>query len=174
MAPRLRRARAEDVPALTRLAADSFVDAFAHLYSAEDLAAFLAEQKSEAATAALIANPRMLVQLADDDGRLRGFCVLGLECGWPDHARGDRVMELKQLYLAGDTTGQGIGGALMDWAMGECAARGADEVQLSVYSGNHGAQRFYARHGFAKVADTTFRVGRQIDHEFLFARMLGG
>ena len=45
-------------------------------------------------------------------------------------------------------------------------------MQLSVWSGNDGAQRFYARHGFAKVADVTFRVGEQIDEEFLFARMI--
>jgi ribosomal protein S18 acetylase RimI-like enzyme len=45
-------------------------------------------------------------------------------------------------------------------------------MQLSVWSGNEGAQRFYARYGFAKVADVTFRVGEQVDHEFLFSRML--
>jgi diamine N-acetyltransferase len=45
-------------------------------------------------------------------------------------------------------------------------------MQLSVWSGNVDAQRFYARHGFAKVADVTFRVGAQIDHEFLLARRL--
>ena len=56
--------------------------------------------------------------------------------------------------------------------MAEAAARGADEVQLSVWSGNHGAQKFYARYGFSKVADITFLVGEQMDEEFLFARML--
>jgi len=63
---------------------------------------------------------------------------------------------------------------LMDWAMAVAAERNADEMQLSVWSGNDGAQRFYARYGFAKVADITFRVGEQLDEEFLFARMLSG
>jgi len=83
-------------------------------------------------------------------------------------------MELKQLYTAAGATGGGIGAALMDWAMAEFAARGADEAQLSVYSGNDGAHRFYQRYGFEKVADITFKVGEQLDPEFLFARMLGG
>ena len=48
----------------------------------------------------------------------------------------------------------------------------ADEVQLSVWSGNHGAQRFYARYGFEKIADVTFKVGEQIDDEFLLAKLL--
>ena len=169
---KLRPAAAADVPALARLAADSFVGAFAHLYSAADLAAFLAEHKSEAATAALVADPDGRLQVAERDGALIAYCKIGFDCGWPEHARGQRVMEFKQLYAAPEATGGGAGTALMDWAMSEFAARGADEVQLSVWSGNHGAQRFYARYGFAKVADVTFRVGAQIDAEYLFAKLL--
>ena len=48
----LRPATMADVPALTALAVASFVDAFGHLYSKADLAAFLSVAKSEAATAA--------------------------------------------------------------------------------------------------------------------------
>ena len=57
-------------------------------------------------------------------------------------------------------------------SLDEARSRGADEMQLSVWSGNDGAQRFYARYGFAKVADIYFMVGKQADEEFLFARML--
>ena len=62
--------------------------------------------------------------------------------------------------------------ALMDWALAEAGALGADEIQLSVWSGNTDAQRFYQRYGFARVADTHFWVGEQCDEEFLFARMI--
>ena len=168
----LRAATSADVPALSRLAISSFIDAFGHLYSPADLAAFIAEALSEAPIAAELANRARLYRLAEQDGALLAFCKLGLTCGFPAHARGQSVLELKQLYAASAATGQGIGGALMDWAMGEFAARGADEVQISVYSGNHGAQRFYARYGFEKVADITFKVGEQLDPEFLFARLL--
>ena len=51
-------------------------------------------------------------------------------------------------------------------------AFGADEIQLSVWSGNDGAQRFYRRYGFEKVADIDFWVGQQRDEEHLFAKML--
>ena len=78
----------------------------------------------------------------------------------------------QELPAASAATGMGIGTQLMDWAMAEFAARGADEVQISVYSENHGGHRFYARYGFEKVADITFKVGEQLDPEFLFARML--
>jgi ribosomal protein S18 acetylase RimI-like enzyme len=167
----LRDANPADVPAISRLASEAFIAKFGHLYSAENLNLFLTESLSEAAIADEMADPSRLYQLsADESGALLGFAKIGLTCGFPDHARGSRVMELKQLYTAPDATGQGIGAALMDWAMDQFAARGADEVQISVYAENHGAHRFYARYGFEKVADITFRVGDHIDPEFLFAQ----
>ena len=168
----LRPATAADTAALSRLGTESFVAAFGDMYSPQDLAAFLAETKSEAAIAAQIADPAGPIQLAVRSGQMLGYCKLGLGCSWPEFARGKRVMELKQLYLDAAATGLGIGGLLMDWAIAECTAHGADEIQLSVFSGNLGAQRFYVRYGFEKVADVTFRVGQQIDHEFLFSRMV--
>lgn len=168
----LRNARIADIPALSQLGIASFVDKFGHMYTAKDLSDFLEQAFSYAAIAAEIANPSGLYQLAERDGALLAYCKLGLTCGFPDHARGQTVLELKQLYTAPGLMGGGIGTTLMDWAMAEFAARGADEVQLSVWSGNHGAQRFYARYGFAKVADITFKVGAQMDEEFLFARLL--
>jgi diamine N-acetyltransferase len=168
----LRAATAADIPALSELATSSFVAKFGELYSAADLAAFQADNLSEPAIAAELANPDRIYQLAECGGALAGYAKIALSCGFPEHARGSRVMELKQLYAAAGATGGGIGAALMDWAMGEFAARGADEAQLSVYAYNHGAHRFYQRYGFEKVADITFKVGEQLDPEFLFAQLL--
>jgi ribosomal protein S18 acetylase RimI-like enzyme len=167
----LRPACDADIPALSRLAIDAFVAKFGPLYTEQDLTTFLTESLSEPAIAAELANPDRVYRLAEQDGVLLGYCKIGLTCGFPEHARGQRVMELKQLYTAPDATGMGIGGKLMDWAMGEFAARGADEVQISVYAYNDGGHRFYRRYGFDKVADITFRVGEQLDEEFLFAQL---
>ncbi len=168
----LRAATGADVPALSRLATDSFVSKFGHMYSAKDLTDFLEEAMSERAIAAELANPARLYRLAEREGALAAYCKLGLTCGFPEYARGAKVLELKQLYTAPGQMGGGIGTALMDWAMAEFETRGADEVQLSVWSGNLGAQKFYARYGFEKVADITFRVGEQLDEKFLFAKRL--
>jgi diamine N-acetyltransferase len=172
MALAYRPVRPDDAAALARLGAESFVVKFGALYQPEDLAAYLDEAHSPAAVHAEIASPARLYRLAEDGGALVGYCKLGLVSGFPEHARGARPIELKQLYTAPLRTGQGIGAALLGWALAEARERGFDEMQLSVWSGNVDAQRFYARHGFAKVADVTFRVGAQIDHEFLLARRL--
>ncbi|MCT2399037.1 GNAT family N-acetyltransferase [Novosphingobium mangrovi (ex Huang et al. 2023)] len=168
----LRLANPADAADLARLGAHSFTVKFGHLYRPEDLHGFLAEAHTEAKAAKEIADPKMRVILAEQDGRLLGYCKLVMACGWPEHARGERAIELKQLYTDPETTGQGIGARLMDWALEEARRFGADEIQLSVYSDNPGAQKFYRRYGFEKAADIHFMVGEQRDEEFLFAKVL--
>lgn len=168
----LRKATPADAAALAELGERSFIVKFGHLYRPEDLENFLAGSHTEAKAAKEIADPQMRVMLAEQDGRLLGYCKLVMACGWPEHARGAQVIELKQLYTDPEATGQGIGARLMDWALAEAARFGADEVQLSVYSDNPGAQKFYNRYGFEKAADIHFMVGEQRDEEFLFAKVL--
>ena len=168
----LRLATAADVPALAALGRDSFVAKFGDLYQPDDLAAFLAQSHADPVVAEQVADPQMRIVLAERDGAQAGYCKLWLDCAWPEHARGVKAIELVQFYTAPGATGGGIGAALMDWALAEARDFGADEIQLSVWSGNDGAQRFYRRYGFEKIADIDFWVGQQRDDEFLFAKML--
>lgn len=167
---KLRPATPADVPALARLGRESFVAAFGHLYSEANLNAFLEMVYSEAAVRGEVAGEDCIHRLADDGERLLGFVKLCHPSWYADDSpTGMRnPIALGQLYTQPDTTGQGIGAALMDWAIAEARARGHDAVQLSVWAGNHGAQRFYQRYGFAKVADIDFWVGDHRDDEYLF------
>jgi len=168
----LRAPTPADIPALSLLGVAAFVHKFGDLYRPEDLMPFLRDTHGEAALARALADPQARYQVAERNGVLVGWARLALAAPFPEHARGARPMELKQLYTAPNAQGHGIGAALMDWAMAEFAALGADEVHLSVWQHNPGAQRFYRRYGFAPVAEVTFRVGQQLDQEFLFSRMV--
>lgn len=164
----LRPASTEDIAALSRLGRDSFVAKFGHLYRPEDLTAFLEATHSPATLAREIADPARRYCLAETDGALAGYCKLAIPSSLADHGSFARPVEIKQLYTDPAMTGRGIGAALMDWVLDQAHAHRADAIQLSVWSGNADAQRFYARHGFAKTADIHFWVGQQRDDEFLF------
>lgn len=166
----LRPATVDDAPALASLAEEAFVSAFAHLYRAEDLAAFLTAERSVDAYRAKLANPDVRAQLAFVDGNLAAYCLVAWNVPFEERPAPQpaKPMFLSQLYCAGGMTGLGLGRQLMEWAFGEARAGGADAIQLSVYSENFGAQRFYQRYGFEKVADIGFWVGAQRDAEFLY------
>lgn len=166
----LRPATPDDLPALARLGREAFVAKFGHLYSEKDLAAFLDEYRTEAAYRNAMADPGTRIQLAEADGRLLGYCLLVLGKGFDERPRPwpTRPATLSQLYCAPEALGRGTGSALMEWVLAECRNWGADAIQLSVYAQNHGAQRFYERYGFSRIADISFWVGNHRDDEFLF------
>lgn len=75
--------------------------------------------------------------VAERDGRVVGYLVL----------TGDWVDDL---FLAPGETGQGLGAALLDLAK----AQRPDGLCLWVFETNHGARRFYRRHGFVELETT--------------------
>jgi len=170
-----RRARSGDAAALARLAREAFDAAFGHLYQPQDLSAFLESERSEERYAAQIADPATKVQLAEIERELVAYALIVAGKGFEERPepRPERPVMLSQLYCAKAATGHGIGAALLEWAVGEARGCGADAVQLSVYSENFGAQRFYRRHGFNHVADIHFWVGNHRDDEFLYELPLG-
>jgi GNAT superfamily N-acetyltransferase len=170
----LRPATPADAEALSRLATDSFVAAFGSLYKLEDLRAFLEEYRSVERYRADLADPAKRVQLAGVDGNPAAYCLIVLGQGFDERPepRPARPVYLSQLYCAPGMAGHGLGAALMDWAIAEARSWGADALQLSVFSENHGAQRFYQRYGFRHVADIDFWVGGQRDDEFLYELVL--
>ncbi|MDF8333530.1 GNAT family N-acetyltransferase [Novosphingobium cyanobacteriorum] len=170
----LRLATAEDAAPLADLARRALSAKFEHLYRPEDFGLFLAENHSDEETARQIGDPGMRIAVIESaDGTLLAFCKLVLESTLPaGHSDARRPLELKQLYTDPARIGGGLGARLMDWALAQAMDHGADEIQLSVYSENPEAQRFYDRHGFTKIADIEFWVGNHCDPEFLFARKM--
>jgi len=167
-----RAPRPDEVAALADLGRDTFVETFAHLYRAEDLNAFLDDAYSLAGVEQDAHNPDLRYRVAVDNGRLIAFCKVGIKPSLGYDAGDQRVVELKQLYVRGTHLGSGIAPVMMDWALGIARDSGADLMILSVYCDNVRAQRFYARYGFEKVADTYFMVGTHRDDEYILARRM--
>ncbi|MFN2098898.1 N-acetyltransferase family protein [Altererythrobacter sp. MF3-039] len=164
----LRPASLDDVKPLAKLGRDSFCDKFEHLYDPKDLNVFLEEVYSEKSVAEEIAGPECIHQLAEDASGLIGYCKMRVPSWYEDDSDAQNPIALGQLYTAPGKTGLGIGAALMEWALALSRERGRDAIQLSVWSENFGAQRFYERYGFKKIADIDFYVGNHRDDEFLY------
>lgn len=157
---RYRRAAPEDAAALAALGRRSFTETFGHLYKPEDLAAFLANHSKEG-WAGVLSDPSFAVRVAEVDGAAVAYAKLGPP-SLPFEPRGPSI-ELRQFYVLVPWHGSGIAAGLMQWAIGEAKARGADDLYLSVFIDNHRARRFYARYGFEYVGDYEFMVGTHAD-----------
>jgi diamine N-acetyltransferase len=155
-----------DAQALADLGRDTFVHSFGHLYSTANLNLFVEDTYSLCMVKAELENTERLYQVAEEDGRMVGYCKLGRTNHFPWPFENRRAMEFKQLYLHHDYKGIGIADQLMQWALQ--MSHGYDDMVLSVYSNNPRAQRFYQRYGFEKYMDYFFMVGGHRDDEYLY------
>ena len=171
MPPIIRLATPDDVPALAKLAEETFcqtfVEGYAVGYPQADLNAFLTDSYALEKVAAWIADPRAQVLVAEDAaGQLIGYSHLG-DNTLPYAAAGPDDGELKRIYVRRETQGTGLGRELIERAL---AWFGDRPVLLGVWSENLKAQRLYAHYGFEKVGEYFFMVGMFADPEFILRR----
>ena len=165
----IRRAQAADAALLSDLAARTFTETFGHLYPPQDLQRFIADAYSVEAQTRSLGAIDCALWLLERDGIAVGHALAG-PCGLPhaEVAPGDG--ELKRLYVLREAQNGGWGGRLFQAAMDWLLADGPRTLWIGVWSENHGALRFYARHGFVRVGDYDFVVGDTRDHEFILRR----
>ena len=153
-----------DAGLMSRLGARTFTETFGHLYTPENLAAFLVTHEEENWRGQL-GDPGYAVRIAEDDGVPAGYAKVGPP-SLPFEVVGP-ALELRQIYVLKPWHGRGVAHALMDWALGEARQRGAREMLLSVFVDNHRARRFYARYGFEQVGTYDFMVGSHADLDLI-------
>ena len=159
---RLRDAGPADAAILARLGRETFTETFGHLYSPENLAAFLASHSEENWRREL-SDPAFAVRLAEDEGAPAAYAKVGPPT-LPFEPRGPSI-ELRQFYVLKPWQGSGVAHDLMQWAIAEAKARGAADLYLSVFVDNHRARRFYERYGFTFVGPYAFMVGTHADED---------
>ena len=165
----IRRAGPDDAEALAAIGRVTFAEAFAHLYPPEDLEAFLAEAHSVERARADLANPAKAAWLVEADGDVIGYALVG-PCKLPHPEVTATCGELDRIYVLADRQGGGLGSRLLAETLAWLEKDGPRRIWIGVWSGNEGAQRLYARHGFEQVGTYEFPVGRVRDHEFIFRR----
>jgi ribosomal protein S18 acetylase RimI-like enzyme len=165
----VRRATAADAAELAHLAESTFTETFGHLYPPEDLASYVAGAYTTEAVLAILADPRMAYWVAGAEGqRPVGFALAGY-CKLPVENLEPAAGELRQLYVRATHQQQRLGSLLFGAALA-WLERHYTPIYIGVWSQNHGAQRFYGRHGFVKVGEYGFPVGKTVDREFILRR----
>ena len=159
----------DDAALMSRLGKQTFVETFGHLYTPENLAAFL-DNHSEEKWRGELSNPAFAIRIAEDSGEAAGFAKVGPP-SLPFEPTGPTA-ELRQLYVLKPWHGVGIAHALMDWVIAEAKRRGAGQLYLSVFVDNHRARRFYDRYGFEAVGTYDFMVGTHADLDIIMRKQL--
>ena len=132
----VRRAKHEDRQQLIELMRGYFAFYRTPLPSAEKLAALLDTLEHD---------PHRGVQLvADELGHLQGFATL-YAC--LDTFVADRILVMNDLFVDPAVRRRGVGAALFEASLAYATHHGYARLDWVTAADNHGAQRFYERHG---------------------------
>jgi len=163
----------------TRLAAlgsQTFSETFAADNSPADMAAYLAANYGPTIQLAELQQPRHTFLLAEMQGELVGFAKvwrdseLGLGAGELAASR----LEIKQLYVAEDWIGTGLGAALMRRILDLAQAEHCTALVLGVWERNERAKAFYQRFGFREIGAHTFTLGQDVQRDLILRKGLAG
>lgn len=135
----------ENLARLSRLARDTYAEAFGDSMSTEDLEHHLETQLGVDSFREALREDTVLIA-----GDWIGFVQFGpMRATDIDHGPAD--LELRRLYVLADHRGRGTGGLLMEAALDQMDA--APRVFLDVWEKNLGAIRFYERFGFKAIGE---------------------
>jgi len=135
--PKIRRAIADDVPAIVDLLAD---DELGKTREAPGDPCY-AE-----AFAAIAADSNQFLAVVDDGGEVVGCLQLSFVPGLS--LKGMWRGQIESVRIAASRRGQGLGHVMIDWAIGECRRRGCGLVQLTMNKTRQDSHRFYESLGF--------------------------
>ena len=136
----LRRAIADDVPALVALLADDPLGSTREAHADDDLTPY------RRAFALIDGDPAHLLVVAVDGDDVVGTCQLSVLPGLA--RRGALRAQLEAVRVRADQRGRGLGEAMIGWAIEEARRRGCALVQLTTAKARADAHRFYERLGF--------------------------
>lgn len=171
LATRVFPATRADVPELADVASRTFPLACPPSATAENVAAFVAENLSQHRFADYLTDPGRVVLVARNDGGMVGYAMLIR--GVPDDDDVQRAVsprpaiELSKMYVIPDSHGTDASSALMTEALTLSRDTGYRCVWLGVNQENRRAQRFYAKHGFAVTGTKTFHLGAGVENDFV-------
>lgn len=172
MSETLRRAVAADADRLSLLGGATFLAAFAFDHPGDALVDHARHAHSADWYRAAIADPGSAVWIVETAlGAPVAYAVMTP----PDvnHPTTPGECELKRIYVLPGWQAGGWGGKLLAAVEEEARARGAGRLLLCVYPQNHGAQRFYARAGFADTGSRQdFMVGDVPFDDMIWAKPL--
>lgn len=150
----IRQATQSDAADIVRIGRESFVRAFAHLFTSDILARYLDETYSASKIAASLAQPDNLYFVAQSHDSVVGFMKLKRHCSL-DLLQGKQQLQLQKIYVQPDAAGPGIGSALMRSGETTIQRHAPVSVWLMVYEGNHRAVSFYQRFGYHAIGNDT-------------------
>ena len=167
----VRRANRQDAELLVELGKRAFYEAFAEQTAPEDMTAYLQTTFSIEKTTTQLNNKESLYLIIELQSDSVGYAYL-YPTRPPECIKDPKAIQLIRFYLLKKCYGLGVGNTLMQTCLDESYVRGYRSVWLSSWELNGRANAFYKRWHFKVIGRQKFKVGSDVQNDFIFMRKL--
>lgn len=158
--------RLEDLDILRAISSQTYYEAFAGQNSKETMRTYLAEAFSREKMLEELQNAGSRFYFLYADGKLAGYIKLN-EAPAQTDINDEESLEIERIYVHKDFQGAGLGRVLMEYALQQTKAMGKSYAWLGVWEENPAAIGFYQRLGFRKVGEHHFRMGEELQKDWV-------
>lgn len=135
----------------------------------DEIARYLRKALSVESMVDIINSPVHDVRIVEVNGEAAGFSVLSRDPPSLGITVADGIPELTRCYLGAAHHGSGAASLLLSHTLSDIAGA----IRLTVNDHNARAIRFYQRHGFITVGETSFQCGDDTHRDLVMVRPAG-
>lgn len=168
---KIRACTPDDLPALQAIAYETYDQTFRAMNTAETMAAYLAEAFNAEKLLAELSNPGSAFYFLEIDDHIVGYLKLNEAAAQTD-LRDPDGLEIERVYIRQPYQGQGYGRELLEFALGIARARGKQYAWLGVWEKNSAAIAFYQKLGFRQAGVHAFRMGDELQSDYIMKKEL--
>jgi len=151
---------------LREIVETTFLQAFAHRNTAEDIAIYSAQAFTNAQIEKEFENKNSAFFFLFEDEQLAGYLKLNQGSAQSD-TKLSHALEVERIYLLSDFQSRGLGETLFDFSVKYARDRKLKWIWLGVWNENHRAIAFYERLGLKKFSTHAFKLGHDLQTDVL-------
>jgi ribosomal protein S18 acetylase RimI-like enzyme len=167
----IRQVNLSEADELLRIGKKTFLDAFEHLNTAEDIKIYTQQLFTTERTVTELSNPDSVFYFIENEGNIMGYIKLNYASAQNEFKETDGV-EIERIYVLADYQGKQIGQQLLNFAIDTAHRKSLNYIWLGVWENNINAMRFYERNGFEPVGSHYFILGNDKQTDILMRRGL--
>lgn len=167
----LREVQQEELDFLREMSISTFVDAFGHLNTPENMELYLSEKMSVAHLTKEFDHPESTFYFALIGEEIVGYLKLNVGSA-QNEAHLGKSMEVERIYVLREHQSKGIGKIIFEQAITMARKKGMEVLWLGVWDQNTRAISFYERMGLEIFDTHSFMLGTDLQTDQLMKMTL--
>lgn len=167
----LKKVTLEDLKTLQTISRNTYYEAFAAQNSEATMTAYLKTAFSEKQLKTELTEKASEFYFAQSENEIIGYLKINVGLAQTD-LRENNAMELERIYILKAFQGRNIGKKLLFKIIQMAKEKAFRYLWLGVWEENEGAIRFYKRYGFKIQGTHPFKMGDEIQNDYIMKLML--